>query len=294
MCLVLQVHAAADLSGSVSIVFGVAQPASHNVAACPSVRPKPLPLPVRSLHSCRRCCIRSTSAIPNSRALGDGQPASCAAAFRSSPCPDTLPVLTNASSDARLYCRTSFVVQVGHPEKALPDVRGADARSAQIGAPDGIAQLFQVRAYSGEPVPSSLARNLLAKDRWRAALADEPKEHGPEMAFILDALSLSRRRERLAGAGAGPHGAPGGPAGEGEGSLPPADSGEQVDALKSQKVGWSDIVQVPLVHRAGRNVVGGDQFPQPGGGERVELRVVGHVALFWSFWNRAPARSKSL
>jgi hypothetical protein len=39
----------------------------------------------------------------------------------------------------------------GHPEEPLADVRRADARSAQIGGPDGIAQAFQVSAYSGEP-----------------------------------------------------------------------------------------------------------------------------------------------
>jgi hypothetical protein len=42
------------------------------------------------------------------------------------------------------------------PEQPLPDVGRADARSAQIGGPDGIAQLFQIMAYSGEPLPSSL------------------------------------------------------------------------------------------------------------------------------------------
>lgn len=40
---------------------------------------------------------------------------------------------------------------VGHPEQPLPDVRRADARSAQIGSPDGIAHRFQINSYSGEP-----------------------------------------------------------------------------------------------------------------------------------------------
>jgi hypothetical protein len=50
------------------------------------------------------------------------------------------------------------------PVKPLADVRCADARSAQIGDDDGIAQCFQVSSYSGEPRPSSLARNLLSND----------------------------------------------------------------------------------------------------------------------------------
>ena len=40
---------------------------------------------------------------------------------------------------------------VGHPPQSLPDMRRADARSAQIGGPDCIGQLFQVSAYSVEP-----------------------------------------------------------------------------------------------------------------------------------------------
>jgi hypothetical protein len=46
----------------------------------------------------------------------------------------------------------------------LPDVRGADARSAQIGCPDGIAHCFQRKPYSTEPFSASRARNLLSKD----------------------------------------------------------------------------------------------------------------------------------
>src|SRR5690606_30346224 len=50
---------------------------------------------------------------------------------------------------------SSFATGVGHPEKPLPDVRRADARSAQIGGPDGISHCFQVSSYSGEPFTSS-------------------------------------------------------------------------------------------------------------------------------------------
>ena len=67
------------------------------------------------------------------------------------------------------------------PEESLPDVRRADARSAQIGSRHGISQYFQVSEYSGEPFTSSLARNLFAKDDWRSALADEPSHLGPEV-----------------------------------------------------------------------------------------------------------------
>jgi hypothetical protein len=37
------------------------------------------------------------------------------------------------------------------PPDPLPDVRRADARSAQIGGPDIISHRFQVSSYTGEP-----------------------------------------------------------------------------------------------------------------------------------------------
>jgi hypothetical protein len=43
-------------------------------------------------------------------------------------------------------------------------VRRADARSAQIGCPCGVARGFQVSAYKVEPRQAVLTRNLLAKD----------------------------------------------------------------------------------------------------------------------------------
>jgi hypothetical protein len=55
----------------------------------------------------------------------------------------------------------------------------ADARSAEINRPAGVARSFQVSLYKVEPAEAVLARNLLAKDDWRAALADEVVESRP-------------------------------------------------------------------------------------------------------------------
>jgi hypothetical protein len=55
----------------------------------------------------------------------------------------------------------------------------AEARSAGIDRPDGVARSFQVSLYKVEPVKTVLACNLLAKDDWRAALFDEIVEVGP-------------------------------------------------------------------------------------------------------------------
>jgi hypothetical protein len=60
--------------------------------------------------------------------------------------------------------RKPAAVGVPRPEESLPDVRGAHARSAQIGRPDGVTLVFQVKRYSAEPFEPILACNLLAKD----------------------------------------------------------------------------------------------------------------------------------
>ena len=73
----------------------------------------------------------------------------------------------------------SPTVGVGHPPQSLSDVRRADARSAEIGCCAGVTRSFQVSLYKVEPREAVSARNLLAKDNWRAALADEPVERGP-------------------------------------------------------------------------------------------------------------------
>jgi hypothetical protein len=62
---------------------------------------------------------------------------------------------------------------------SLADVGSADARSAKIDRPEGIARSFQVSLYKIEPSESVFARNLLTKDDTRAALFDEEVEEGP-------------------------------------------------------------------------------------------------------------------
>ena len=97
-----------------------------------------------------------------------------------------------------VQCSPSRCAGVGHPPQPLPDMRRADARSAEIGGPDGIAHSFQVSAYTGEPRPSKLRRNLLASDACRAALRDEAEELGPEVAGVGSSLLLAGGAERLA------------------------------------------------------------------------------------------------
>jgi len=62
-----------------------------------------------------------------------------------------------------LLCASS-AVGVGHEVESLSNMRGADARSAQIRRPDGVTASFQVRENKIEPCEPILARNLLSKD----------------------------------------------------------------------------------------------------------------------------------
>jgi hypothetical protein len=120
-------------------------------------------------------------------------------------------------------------------------VRRTDARSAQIGTPAGISIAFHVSAYSGEPLPAILARNLLSKDDWRAALGDEAVKSGPEVSFVGMAFAESRDRKRLTWAGAGPDGAVVAPAGAAETVGPDADACEEVALVVASEVGGGNI-----------------------------------------------------
>jgi hypothetical protein len=148
--------------------------------------------------------------------------------------------------------------QDGPEEEPLADVRGARARSAQIGGPDGIAQSFQVSAYTGEPPSPSRARNLLSKDDWRAALGDEPKELWPKMSMVSFPQALAGGAEGLAGAGARPDGEVGGESGEAQGLGPASDPGKEVALGEASKV--------ICLHLQDAAVVDGGLGDQPLGG----------------------------
>jgi hypothetical protein len=136
----------------------------------------------------------------------------------------------------------SVLVAVGHPEQPLPDVRRTDARSAQIGGPNGISHRFQVSAYNGEPLPSSLARNLFSKDNWRAALGDKSVEFWPQVPFIFDAFSFARDAERLTWAASSPNGNIIWPLGKLQGVGPSANSCKKVALVESIDFIWQNVL----------------------------------------------------
>lgn len=80
-------------------------------------------------------------------------------------------------------------------------MRRTDARRRKRDRPDGVIQGFHVIAYKVDPRICVLARNLLSKDRCRAALADEVVPVRPEMPLVSKAKSCACRGERLARTG---------------------------------------------------------------------------------------------
>jgi hypothetical protein len=172
---------------------------------------------------------------------------------------------------------------VTHPlcdeEQSLSDVRGADARSAEIDRPDGVTRCFQVSVYSVEPRKAVARRNLLSKDDWRAALADEIEPGGPEVAFVIEPSPLSGGAEGLAGAASGPDGPVVGPAGESEGVGPDADAGESMELRRGGDLFWLEVCDGTGIDSSGGDVPLSREVLQPGGGERVDLIVDGRADI---------------
>lgn len=156
----------------------------------------------------------------------------------------------------------------------------ADARSRERLRPKGVTQSLQVKKYKVDPRVCVRTRNLLAKNKSRAALLDEMKEGGPEVPLVSKPSAFACRAERLARAGSRPYGRVVGHAGASQGVAPDPDAGEEVALLVSHKLVWPYILDAPFVDVAGRDVARGDQVAQPCRGLRVVLVVVGALHAF--------------
>jgi hypothetical protein len=99
----------------------------------------------------------------------------------------------------------SLRVGVAHEVEPLSDVRSADARSAKIKRPEGVALALHVSLNKVEPSEAVLARNLLSKDDARAVLADEVVPCRPEVPLVSKPSAFACRAERLARTGTGPN-----------------------------------------------------------------------------------------
>lgn len=144
------------------------------------------------------------------------------------------------------------------PPEPLSDMGRADARSAEIDRPAGVARSFQVSLYKVEPSEAVLARNLFAKDDARPELCDEVVEGWPKVPLVSKPAAFACRAERLAGAASGPDGAIVGPSGATERMAPDADAGEEMALRVPAQLVGSNILDAPFVNVAGRDVAGGN------------------------------------
>jgi hypothetical protein len=103
------------------------------------------------------------------------------------------------ASGPRSHWFASKACGVAHEEQPLSEMRSANARRWKIRRPDGVSLLLQISRNSVEPPEPICARNLLSKDDWRAALADEPKPRRPEMTDVLETGAFPGNAEWLAG-----------------------------------------------------------------------------------------------
>jgi len=158
-------------------------------------------------------------------------------------------------------------------------LRPFDNTSRKYGRPNGVVFALKVSGYVIEPTELDSFWYLLAKDDWRAALADETKPLRPQMSVVFCGLTLSGFAEWLAGATSGPHGLIIWPYGEPECVRPPADACEEVALRVPLEVGGLDIDDGSLVNVAGRDMAFRDEVAEPLRGIWVDLVVVGTQPL---------------
>ncbi len=176
----------------------------------------------------------------------------------------------------------SLAAGVGHKPQPISSMGRIDGTSRDNGRPAGVADAFQVRMHSVEPILSNRCRNLLSHDDRGEGSADEVEEDRPEVAFVFLPFLLTGDGEGLAGAGAGPEGAIIRPASKSSCIGPSTNACEEVALRVSGKVVGSDINNAPFVHVARRDVALCDQVAQPLRGVGVVFRIISFSHLLAS------------
>ena len=170
---------------------------------------------------------------------------------------------------------------VGHDPLSLSDMRRADARSADIKSPDGVARCFQVSVNKVEPSEAVFTRNLFSKNCDRFALCNEVVPVRPEVPLVSKPKTSASPGERLARAGSRPDFAVIRPSCKSEGIRPTSESCKEVALRVFSKVIGPDITYISLVNITGRYAPGGYQVAQPLGHVRIYLVVIsGHRFSF--------------
>jgi hypothetical protein len=169
-----------------------------------------------------------------------------------------------------------------------------DGTSRDNDRPAGVADAFQVRIHSVEPMLSNRSRNLLSHPDSGPSGTDEAELLRPEMALILLAFAFACNGEWLAGAASGPEFPVVWPASQSSSEGPSTDAGEEVALCVAFEVIGTDIDDRSFINVARRDVPSGDQVAEPLGSVGVELVVVGGhdltfptMVFFWTPATRA-------
>ena len=164
---------------------------------------------------------------------------------------------------------------VGHKPEAVPAMGRPDTASWQYCRSESVALAFQVMSGLVQPFMDNRRRNLLSKNCWRFALADEPEPYWPKLAFVGSPFLLSGKAEGLEGVTTGPDGSIVGPTCDSEGDGPSTDSGEVVTLGEALEVIGIQLRDGARVLIAPRKVALQYQVAKPLGGVGVDLVVKG-------------------
>lgn len=162
----------------------------------------------------------------------------------------------------------------GDPVEALADVRRIDGASRNINRPAGVVFSFQVSGNSVEPTVASRSCNLLAHNDRGPTGADESKEVGPKVPWIVLAKSFTGDGERLARAASRPQRRVVWPSGHSRGDGPETAAGEEVTLRKTRKVFRIDVNDGPPVDDAVSDNVILDETFEDMSGDRIVFVVV--------------------
>jgi len=149
-----------------------------------------------------------------------------------------------------------------------------DGTSRYNNRPAGVADAFQIKTHSVEPILANRSRNLFSHDDRGPDGTDETEEDGPEVALVRRALLLTGGAEGLAGSASSPQGALVGPSGKTGGKAPAADTGEKVALCETAQVRRSHVENRPLINFPFSYQIFVYEVTQPLGGVRLHLVVI--------------------
>lgn len=166
-----------------------------------------------------------------------------------------------------------YAAASNEPE-SISTVRGVDGTSRDNNSPSDIADAFQVRSHSDEPIFANRCRNLFSHDESGPAGTGEAEKVWPKVPRISSSGTFACDGERLARARGRPDLTVFRPAGKSGSDGPASNACEEMALPIPGKVIWVNIGDAPFVNVAGGDDSASDQAAQPCSSTRIKLVVV--------------------